>query len=65
MGYFWGRPRPHFIADSVGSVSLRGTSGVDKGASSSSSSAGASSSSSSTVASSSSSLTSWLSSGRK
>ena len=44
-GFFQGRPRPRFTAGLAGLVSLRGTSGVGKGASSLSSSAGTSSSS--------------------
>jgi len=34
MGYFWGHPRPHFIAGLTGLVGLRGTSIVGIGASS-------------------------------
>jgi len=65
IGCFQGRPQPRFMVGIAGLVGFRRTSGVGKGASSSSNSAVASSLSGLAVTSSLSSLTSWVSLGQK
>ena len=65
MGCFWGCPQLCFTVGSVVSVGFWGTSGVGKGASSSSNSAGAPSLSGLSGASSLSGLMSWVFLGQK